>query len=147
GRVAVLHRLNRLRGHGSARAEPPSTRESHPDTTGAPPERVGRYEVVCELGRGAFGVVYRARDPRVGRDVALKVPHPHVLASPQLRQRFRQEARAAAALDHPNVVPVFECDEAGPACYIASAYCAGPTLHSWLKARRGPVPPRDAAAL
>src|SRR5262245_21483325 len=65
GRLAVLQRLNRLRGHASP--EP---------TADAALARVGPYEVRGELGRGAFGVVYRAHDPRAGRDVALKVPHP-----------------------------------------------------------------------
>jgi WD40 repeat protein/serine/threonine protein kinase len=111
------------------------------------PACVGRFAVVRELGRGAFGVVYLARDAHLGRDVALKVPKAAALADPGLRERFVREARAAAALDHPNVVPLYEAAEAGDSCYIASAYCPGTTLAAWLKGRDTPVPVRDAAAL
>ena len=99
------------------------------------------------LGQGGFGIVYLARDPMLGREVALKVPRPEVLITPDVRRRFLREARAAAGLDHPNIVGVHEVGEAGPVCYIASAYCAGPTLSAWLKARTEPVPPRLAAQL
>ena len=112
-----------------------------------PAREVGRFQIRRELGRGGFGVVYLAFDPRLGRDVALKLPRPDVLTSDELRERFHREARAAAGLDHPNVVPVFEAGEAGPACYIASAYCPGPTLREWLRGRADPVPVADAAAL
>ena len=98
-----------------------------------PVHQVGRFRVLRELGRGGFGVVYRAFDPRLGRDVALKVPRPDVLLADGLRERFQREGRAAAGLDHPNIVPVFEAGEVGPACYIASAYCPGPTLKEWLR--------------
>src|SRR5262245_43181841 len=89
---------------------------------------LGRFQLRRELGQGAFGIVYLAYDPRLGREVALKVPRVNALADPGLRQRFRREARAAAGLDHPNLVPVYEADEAGPVCFIASAYCPGATL-------------------
>src|SRR5262245_36510159 len=89
--------------------------------------RLGRFQLLHELGRGGMGVVFLALDPRLGRRVALKVPHPQGLAHPDLRARFLREAQAAAGLDHPNVVPVYEAGEAGPICYIASAYCPGPT--------------------
>ena len=107
----------------------------------------GRFEVVREVGRGGFGIVYLARDPVLGRDVALKVPLPERLASPEVRRRFMREARASAILDHPNIVPVFEAEELGPCVYIASAYCDGSSLSAWLKGRRGPVAPHAAASL
>ena len=75
------------------------------------------------------------------------MPRPEVLITPEVRRRFLREARAAGGLDHPNIVAVHEVGEAGPVCYIASAYCAGPTLSAWLKARTEPVPPRLAAQL
>ncbi len=113
-----------------------------------PPTRVGRYAVVRELGRGSFGVVFLAHDPRLGRDVALKVPRAEALLSPELRARFQHEARAAAGLDHPHLVPVYEAGEDGVVCYIVSAYCPGPTLADWLRRRAGqPVPPLEAARL
>jgi hypothetical protein len=75
------------------------------------------------------------------------VPRADALLSPEWRERFGREARAASALDHPNVVPVYEAGAAGPVCYIASAYCPGPTLAGWLKERSEPVPFRVAALL
>jgi WD40 repeat protein len=111
------------------------------------PLSFGRFEVVGEVGRGGFGVVYRARDRVLGRDVALKVPRLELLATAGVRRRFMREARAAAVLDHPNIVPVFEANELGPVAYIASAYCDGPSLSTWLKARHEPVPARAAAGL
>jgi WD40 repeat protein len=73
-----------------------------------------------------------AHDPQLGRDVALKIPRAVALVTPELRSRFQHEARTAAGLDHPNIVPVYEAGEVGPLCYIASAYCPGPTLGEWL---------------
>jgi WD40 repeat protein len=116
----------------------------------APPqplERVGRFGLVRELGRGGFGIVYLADDPLLGRQVAVKVPHPEVLLSPQLRSRFVGEARAAARLEHPNLVPVYEAGEEGLLCYLVSAFCPGVTLRRWLDDRAAPVACRDAAAL
>jgi hypothetical protein len=108
---------------------------------------LGRFEIRRELGRGSFGIVYLAHDPGLGREVALKIPRADSLADPDLRQRFQREARAAAGLDHPNLVPVYEAGEVGPVCYIASAYCPGTTLAHWLKQRDEPVPYRTAAEL
>lgn len=103
-------------------------------------ERIGRFQLRRELGRGGFGVVLLAYDPRLRRDVALKVPRADVLVTPELRERFQREARAAAGLDHPNIVPVFDAGEVGPVCYIASLYCPGVTLAQWLRQRTEPVP-------
>src|SRR5262249_55450841 len=108
---------------------------------------LGRFRILRELGRGAFGIVYLAFDPGLGRAVALKVPRGHALTDPGLRDRFHREARAAAGLDHPNLVPVYEAGEVGPVCYIASAYGPGRTLARWLKDRDQPVPFRQAAEL
>jgi WD40 repeat protein/serine/threonine protein kinase len=111
------------------------------------PMTLGRFRVVRELGRGGYGVVFLAHDPHLGRDVALKVPRADALLDAELRGRFLREARAAAGLDHPNVVPVYEAGEADGVCYLASAYCPGPSLARWLRDRDGPVPAREAAAL
>jgi tetratricopeptide (TPR) repeat protein len=109
--------------------------------------RLGRFEIRTELGRGAFGVVFLAYDPQLGREIALKVPRPEALLTPELRARFVREAHAAAGLDHPNVVAVYEAGEVGPICYIASAYCPGLTLAAWLKERTDPVPVETAVEL
>ena len=108
---------------------------------------VARFRLVRELGRGGSGIVYLADDPQLGREVALKIPRPEVLAYPGLRARFIREAQAAAALDHPNLVPVYEAGEHAPLCYIATAYCHGPTLAAWLKDRTEPAPALEAARL
>src|SRR5262249_29073974 len=72
---------------------------------------LGRFQIRRELGRGGFGVVFLAYDPRLDREVALKVPRADTLISPELRERFQREARAAAGLDHPNLVAVYEAGE------------------------------------
>jgi hypothetical protein len=111
------------------------------------PQTLGRFELGARLGEGAFGVVWRARDPLLGRDVALKVFRPHLAATPQDGERLLREARAAARLDHPNLVAVHDAGRAGGALYLAAALVEGPTLERWLRERAEPVPPRDAAAL
>ncbi len=73
-----------------------------------PWSNLGRFQIRRELGRGSFGIVYLAFDPQLNREVALKVPRAEAAVTPELRQRFQREARAASALDHPNLVPVYE---------------------------------------
>jgi len=108
---------------------------------------LGRFRIERELGRGAFGIVYLADDPRLRRQVALKVPRPGSLLTPELGERFLREARAAGGLDHPHVVAVYEGGVADHIYYIASAYCPGKTLAEWLKESTEPVPVRLAALL
>jgi hypothetical protein len=110
-------------------------------------QRVGRFEVRRLLGSGSFGIVFLAFDPVLECEVALKVPQLKALLSPELRERFLREARAAAHLEHPNLVPVHEAGEADGVCYIVSTYCPGSTLATWLKQQPGPVPPDTAARL
>jgi serine/threonine protein kinase len=107
--------------------------------------RVGKYTIRSIVGRGAFGVVYRATDDELRRDVALKVPRPEVLVDRERLGRFQSEAVAAGQLDHPGIVPVLEANLSGPTPYIVSALCAGPDLGEWLAGRTGPAMPRNAA--
>jgi WD40 repeat protein len=109
--------------------------------------RVGRFQLMRELGHGSFGIVFLALDPVLHREVAVKVPRPEALFTPDLRQRFLREAQSAAGLEHPHIVPVYEAGEADGICYIASAYCPGPTLAAWLKEQPNLVSPRIAASL
>ena len=111
------------------------------------PRRFGRYTVLKELGQGAFGVVFLASDSVLGRQVALKVPRPFALVTPEIRRRFLREAEAASRLDHPHIVPVYDVGEEGPICYIASAYCEGSNLAEWLRRRSSAVACTEAARL
>lgn len=111
------------------------------------PDRVGGFEIREVLGSGGFAVVYKAYDRVLDRMVALKIPRPHVLASPELRKRFVREALVAAQLDHSQIVPIYEAGEDGDLPYIAYAYCEGPTLAAWLKERQEPLPPGQAVQL
>ena len=96
--------------------------------------RFGRFQILRTLGQGGFGIVFLAWDPALRRQVALKVPQPEALMTPEARKRFQREAQAAAGLDHTNIVPVYESGNVGSVTYIAAAYCSGPTLADWLRA-------------
>jgi Protein kinase domain len=111
------------------------------------PMRLGRFELRSVLGIGGFGIVFRAFDTELDREVALKIPRPDIAVLPNLRERFVREAQAAATLDNPGIVPVFETGRIGLVWYISTALCSGPTLAAWLIARSEPVPTRSAAAL
>jgi eukaryotic-like serine/threonine-protein kinase len=111
------------------------------------PKRFGKFQLERELGRGGFGIVFLATDTVLKRKVALKLPRPEVVLTPEFRRRFLREGEAASRFDHPNIVPVFEIGEAGAVCYVASAYCEGLTMSQWLRQRMTPVPIRLAAAL
>jgi serine/threonine protein kinase/Tol biopolymer transport system component len=84
--------------------------------------------VLSALGAGGMGEVYRAKDTRLGREIALKILPPHVAADPSRHSRFEQEARAVAALNHPNIVSVFDIGESGGIAYIVSELIEGTSL-------------------
>jgi tetratricopeptide (TPR) repeat protein len=137
-----------LRLLDQALARPTPTDPTPPaGRAGDHPLALGRFAIRRELGRGGFGVVFLAFDPQLSREIALKVPRAEVLVTEDFRERFLREARAAAGLDHPNLVAVHEAGTVGAVCYIAYAYCPGTTLAAWLKARTEPVAHRDAALL
>src|ERR1043165_8928054 len=90
--------------------------------------RLGPYEIVAPLGAGGMGEVYRARDPRLGRDVALKVLPSDVAASPDRLARFEREARTVAALNHPNIVVLHSIEQDGDTRFITMELVEGQTL-------------------
>ena len=94
--------------------------------------QIASYQLEEEIGRGGMAVVYRARDVRLGRWVALKVLAPDYAQDEAFRQRFIRESRTAAAVDHPNIIPIFDAGEAGGVLYIAMRYVAGQDVHSLL---------------
>jgi len=105
------------------------------------PESVGRYRIVGEVDRGGMGVVLRARDPRLHRDVALKLLPPSLVADALARTRFEREARAASALDHPAICTIYEiADGDDGEAYIAMAYYEGTTLSERIRGEPLPVP-------
>ena len=104
------------------------------------PARIGRFRILGELGHGGFGLVYLAEDPRLGRTVALKVPRPDTVLTPELSRRFLREAHTAAGFDHPHLVPVHEAGADGAVCYIVSAYCPGGSLADWLGLQKAAMP-------
>jgi TolB-like protein/tetratricopeptide (TPR) repeat protein len=108
-----------------------------------PGERVGRYVIVRQLGRGGMGIVYVARDERLDRDVALKIIAG--LPDDAARTRFWREARAAASVSHPHICQVFEVDEAGAQLYLTMELLQGEPLDRRLLT--GPVAPADAVPI
>ena len=95
---------------------------------GRQPKKLGQFEIRAFLGGGAFGRVYRAFDAQLQREVALKVPQPGLLDDPNAVTRFLREAQAAAKLQHPHIVPVFDTGRDGKTDYIAAAYIDGQPL-------------------
>src|SRR5688572_26533349 len=99
----------------------------------------GEYSLQRELGRGGMGVVYLARDVQLDRDVAIKVLPAHLASDKAARERFLREARMAAGLSHPHIVPIHRVGEAGGFVFFVMSYVEGETLGERLRTR-GPIP-------
>jgi|HubBroStandDraft_1064217.scaffolds.fasta_scaffold01274_6 tRNA A-37 threonylcarbamoyl transferase component Bud32 len=109
--------------------------------------QLAKYEIVEEIGHGGMASVYRARDRRLGREVAVKVIHPHLRDSREVAERFHVEARAVAKLRHPNIVEIYDVADADEAeQYLVAELVRGTTLGR-LRRERGAIPPEIAAAL
>src|ERR1051325_7058388 len=106
-------------------------------------DRIGRYKIIRELGRGAMGVVYHAIDPNIGRPVAIKTIQLGAVRNPDEQQRLRErlfrEARSAGILSHPGIVTIYDVEQQDDLAYIAMEYVDGPTLDDVLS-RDAPVP-------
>ena len=127
-------------------ALPPLENEPEPSSflsSNAPPEIIGRhvshYEVLDEISRGGMGIVYRARDVKLDRDVALKVLPLEWVSRLERKRRFVQEAKAAAAMSHPRIATVHEIDEADGVTFIAMELIRGDKLSTLLEQARLPV--------
>lgn len=107
-------------------------------------DSIGRYRLVEELGRGGMAVVFRAEDPALGREVAIKVMHPHLWGESEYAARFAREARAVAALRHPNIVEIHDYgegdEEQGLPGHIISELVRGPTLREFIDGHGCPFP-------
>src|SRR5262245_36961175 len=90
--------------------------------------RIGPYELLAPLGAGGMGEVYRARDVRLGREIAIKVLPAAVSSDPDRRQRFEQEARSASALNHPNILTIYDIGSSDGTTFIAMELVEGKTL-------------------
>jgi eukaryotic-like serine/threonine-protein kinase len=104
--------------------------------------RIGRFEIVGPLGAGGMGEVYRARDPELLREVAIKVLAPAFSRDPDRRERFEREARAAASLNHPNIIAVHDVAMHGETAFIVTELLEGETLRERMRGR--PLPARTA---
>ena len=99
-------------------------------------DRLGPYEIVAPLGSGGMGEVYKARDPRLGRNVAIKVL-PDAFPNQLSRERFNRESRAASALSHPNICAIFDVGESGGLPFLVMELLHGETLSE--RIARGPM--------
>jgi non-specific serine/threonine protein kinase/serine/threonine-protein kinase len=117
---------------------------SDPVASDAPLQSVGHFELLEKLGSGAFGTVWKARDTKLDRTVAVKIPR-HGSMSADEQQKFFREARAAAQLRHPNIVSVHEVGRDGDTVYIVSDFIHGSTLGDWLAGQKRTS--REAAEL
>ena len=134
---------NRLRATasfdlGPTRASTPTVADSAPaapDTSAG--TAIGRYTVIKKLGEGAFGLVYLALDPDLRRQVAIKVPHQHMVATAASAESYLSEAQSIARLDHPGIVPVYDVGRT-PAgqCYVVSKFITGGSLDQSMATRR-----------
>jgi serine/threonine protein kinase len=101
---------------------------------------LGHYRVLEEVGRGGMGVVFRARDEQLERDVAVKILPPRMFPNERARKRFHREARMLAKLNHPNVAMAFDCGQQDGIDYLVTEFVGGMTLDA--KLANGPLPER-----
>src|SRR5688572_8150144 len=107
----------------------------------SPGTRLGPYEILSPLGAGGMGEVYRARDTRLGRDVAIKVLPQHLSSNSEVRARFEREAKTVSSLNHPNICTLHDVGREGDTDFLVMELIDGETLAS--RIARGPLPPAD----
>jgi serine/threonine-protein kinase len=109
------------------------------------PQTIGRYQIVAELGRGGMAVVYRAIDPNIGREVALKLMPRELSPNPEFRARFKREVQTVGNLRNPAIVPLHDADEEDGQPYLVMALMSGGSLLDRL--RQGPIPVPEAISI
>src|SRR5688572_9140216 len=107
----------------------------------APGTRLGPYEITTPLGAGGMGEVYRAKDTRLGREVAIKILPGHLTADPAARARFEREARSVSSLNHPHVCTLHDVGREGDTDFLVLELLEGETLAA--RIARGPLPTAD----
>jgi len=132
--------------HATTMEEEAATRVATLAAPGVVAAQSSRYEILGELGRGGMGVVYKARDTHLERVVALKVLSENLRQHPAALKLFLREARSAAALNHPNIVTVFDAGQDGDTDFISMEYLEGSGVDAIL-ASRGPLDTRAVASL
>lgn len=108
---------------------------------------VGRYQLLERVGQGAMAQVYKGLDPTSGTKVAVKILYPHLTADEGFVARFRREAQAAAALDHPNIIRILDHGTEGELSYLVMELVDGPSLKTVLQKRKKPLTPEEAVRL
>ncbi|RMD96282.1 MAG: serine/threonine protein kinase, partial [Calditrichaeota bacterium] len=108
------------------------------------PEQIGHYTILQRIAQGGMGEVYLAHDTHLNRKVALKFISHTLLANQDARERFLREARAAALLNHPNIVTIYDIDDAGGFTYIAMEYVEGVSLKKYIAEKEEGLPPVKA---
>jgi serine/threonine protein kinase len=140
--LALLEENDRLSGYLS---EPPYQRAGTAEAGLAPGTRLGRYTIVDQVGSGGMGVVYRARDEKLERMVAIKMVSKGVLATEETRRHFRREAMALAKLNHPRIASVYDAGEQDGADFLVMELVQGESLA--VKLGAGALPVKDATAI
>ena len=131
------------RNTGGGRGQRPCA--ERPDSSQMIGRQLGPYTIVAPLGAGGMGEVYRARDSKLGRDVAIKILPSHFTADPERRARFAREARLLATLNHPHIGAIYGLEETDGVTALVLELVEGPTLADRLA--RGPLPIAEALAI
>lgn len=119
---------------------PKVDRDGAPIPATQPGQTLSHYCLVAKIGAGGMGAVWKALDTKHGRHIALKLLPPELTADPERRQRLLREARAAAAVTHPNIAAIHEIDEAEGVTFISMELVDGRTLRSVIGGRPMPIP-------